>query len=393
MSGAERDRPIALYVHVPFCLRRCHYCDFAVTRVSEAPVDEWLACLEGELEGRSRRGQQVDGVVLDTIFLGGGTPSLLGARGVERLAAVLARFFRWDPATVEWTLEANPGSLTRDDCRAWLETGVNRLSLGVQSFDDGALRWLGRLHDAGEARAAIRGALGAGFENLNLDLIFGLPAGVPRDWARDVETAASLGATHVSTYGLTAETGTPLGRMVDLGRVRLADEDRYEREYLDAVERLEARGFVAYEVSNHALRGRECRHNWHYWLGTDYLGLGPSAHSFVGGERSWNVRRWEAYRTAARAGADTREGWERADPARSRLERLWLGLRTRRGLRLEELGTGAAALAIPGRWEAEGWARRGAGRLRLTPAGWLRMDALVTQLEAAPAAPTVGVEW
>ncbi|MFO7588815.1 MAG: coproporphyrinogen-III oxidase family protein, partial [Gemmatimonadota bacterium] len=292
----------------------------------------------------------------------------------------------------EWTLEANPGSLTADDCRVWLDVGVNRLSLGVQSFDDAALRWLGRLHDAAGARAAIERALEAGFANLNLDLIFGLPAELPRDWGRDVETAASLGATHVSTYGLTAEAGTPLGRMVDLGRVRLADEERYEREYLEAVERLERRGFRAYEVSNHALAGRECRHNWHYWIGTDYLGLGPSAHSFVGGERSWNVRRWEAYRTAARAGGELREGRERPDRERARLERLWLGLRTRRGVRLEELSAGPAALAVVDRWEEAGWAWREAGRLRLTPAGWLRMDALVTELAAGPVRPAAVAE-
>jgi len=373
---------LALYIHVPFCVRRCHYCDFAVTRVKAAPVGEWLSCLAMELEARRACGDIAGEPVLDTIFVGGGTPSLLGAGGVEALAALLSRHFRWDPARVEWTLEANPGSLSAEDCRAWLEVGVNRLSLGVQSFGDEALRWLGRLHDAAEARAAIRRVREAGIANLNVDLIFGLPAEVDRDWARDVEAAAELGATHVSTYGLTAETGTPLGRMVDLGRTSLADEERYEEEYLEAVGRLEAAGFGAYEVSNHALPGRECRHNWHYWIGTDYLGLGPSAHSFLGGERSWNVRGWEAYRSATRAGEDPREGRERPDGDRSRLERAWLGLRTRRGLELDEIGDTPAAHETVAVWEASGWARREGSRLRLTPAGWLRLDALVAQLDA-----------
>lgn len=383
MSPGEGGPALALYVHVPFCVRRCHYCDFAVSRVKEAPVDEWLACLTRELDVRRERGELIGTPELDTIFVGGGTPSLLGARGVAALAELLARHFRWDPARVEWTLEANPGSLAGEDCRAWLRLGVNRLSLGVQSFADAALRWLGRLHDASEARAAIDRARDAGFEDLNVDLIFGLPREVARDWGRDVEEAAGRGATHVSTYGLTAETGTPLGRMVDLGRVSLADEERYEREYLEAVGRLAAAGFRAYEVSNHARPGRECRHNWHYWIGTDYLGIGPSAHSFLRGERSWNVRRWEAYRSAMRAGEDPREGRERPDGGRSRLERAWLGLRTRRGLALEEIGATPAARAAVARWEASGWARRETGRLRLTPEGWLRMDALVAELEGA----------
>jgi oxygen-independent coproporphyrinogen-3 oxidase len=382
-SAADGRGDLALYVHVPFCIRRCHYCDFAVTRVREAPVDEWLACLALELEGRRARGELVGTPFLDTIFVGGGTPSLLGAAGVEELAALLARHFCWDPSRVEWTLEANPGSVDREDCRVWLRAGVNRLSLGVQSFGDHALRWLGRLHDAAEARAAVARARDAGFGNLNVDLIFGLPDDVGRDWGHDVETAAELGATHVSTYGLTAETGTPLGRMVELGRASLADEERYEREYLEAVDRLETAGFRVYEVSNHALPGLECRHNWHYWIGTDYYGLGPSAHSFVGGERSWNVRRWEAYRTATRAGEDPREGRERPDGDRSRLERAWLGLRTRRGLALDEVEDCPAARAVVTRWEFSGWARREGRRLRLTPAGWLRMDALVAQLDGA----------
>ncbi len=379
-DGAGR---LALYVHVPFCVRRCHYCDFAVTRVDEVPVEDWLSCLAGEIGARRSRGEIVGVPVLDTIFVGGGTPSLLGASGIEELASLLARHFRWDPARVEWTLEANPGSVDAEDCRAWLRVGVNRLSLGVQSFGDEALRWLGRLHDAAEARAAIGRVRDAGVDDLNVDLIFGLPDEVERDWAGDVETAAELGATHVSTYGLTAETGTPLGRMVELGRTSLAGEERYEREYLEAAERLGAAGFEAYEVSNHARPGHECRHNWHYWIGTDYLGLGPSAHSFLGGERSWNVRRWEAYRSAMRAGEDPREGRERPDGDRSRLERAWLGLRTRRGLELAELGGSPAAREAVAGWESAGWARREGSRLRLTPAGWLRMDALVAQLDRA----------
>lgn len=379
---------IGVYVHVPFCAKRCHYCDFSVARARRPPIDAWLDAIDRDLAQWFETEGWTGRVPVDTLFVGGGTPSLLGADGMRGLAQRLAARFHWDPGTVEWTAEANPNSLPADVCAAWRELGVNRLSLGVQSFQDGPLAWLGRLHDAAEAEAAVQRAREAGFERVNVDLIFGLPAEVPRDWPADIERALALGVTHVSAYGLTAEPRTPLGRWVDLGRVRLPDDGRYGDEYLAVSRALRAAGFEHYEVSNFARPGHASRHNWHYWDGTEYLGLGPSAHSYLGGERIWNVYRWDRYRRAAEAGAPLREGRERPGPDERRLERIWLGLRTARGVPWEEIDVRGREARLEA-WRAEGWIEDDGERFRLTPDGWLRLDPLATEIAGWSARSTV----
>lgn len=378
MSTAPSD-PVALYVHVPFCTRRCHYCDFAVTPSADPPIRDWLEALAEDLNQWQAELDTPRLPPLDTIFVGGGTPSLLGAAGMDGLRRLLEDRFPLDPDTVEWTAEANPNSLTSDTARAWREAGVNRLSLGVQSFDDRVLEWLGRSHDRSEATAAVERARAAGFENLSVDLIFGLPVEVPRSWRRDLEHALDLALPHLSTYGLTAERRTALGRWVSAGHVRMPDQEQYEYEYLTAAELLESHDLKQYEVSNFARSGYECRHNWHYWIGSEYLGVGPSSHSFVGGRRSWNVREWPAYRLAAVERRSVREGREEPTPQQRRLESLWLGLRTRRGIDLARHGLSERAVAT---WIREGRAILAGGRLRLTPRGWLLLDELVTELSA-----------
>lgn len=385
--------PASLYVHFPFCVQRCHYCDFSVDAVRRAPVDEWLSAIVVDL------GQWFDAagwtapIRLDTIFLGGGTPSLLDGRGIESVAGVLCTWFAWDE-TVEWTVEANPSSLSREGCERWKAVGVNRLSIGVQSFDDAALRWLGRLHDAEEALSALRRARRSGFHNISIDLMFGLPAAIERDWLREVRVASEQGVTHVSAYGLSAEPGTPLGRSVRTGETTMADDQRYGREYLTAANLLASAGLEPYEVSNFARPGYECRHNWHYWDGSPYLGIGPSAHSFLGRTRIWNVRAWQAYRKRSSEGGSLREGGERLSAEEARAERVWLGLRTRRGLPLDdpvwsaEDGLGSTAEE----WIGEGWGCRQGDRLILTPCGWLRLDALAASLLAQAPAEVRGAE-
>ena len=365
-------------MHVPFCTRRCHYCDFSVAAAQEPPIDDYLEALAVDLEDWFRERAWATPVSLDTIFVGGGTPSLLGAGGMRRLAELLRTRFVWDPDEVEWTAEANPTSLTADVCRAWREIGVNRLSIGVQSFQDEPLEWLGRRHDAAGACRAVARAAAAGFARVNVDLIFGLPSAVPRDWRSDVRRALSLGVTHVSAYGLTAEPATPLGRRVETGRLLMPDEDRYGDEYLEVSTRLREAGFRHYEVSNFARPGHSSRHNWHYWDGSEYLGLGPSSHSYLGAERIWNVYRWDSYRKAATAGTSLRAGRERPDDAARRLERSWLGLRTDHGIRLGRVSP--AARARLAEWSRAGWATTTGSRVRLTPEGWLRLDALASEI-------------
>jgi len=382
LQGAEP--PGSLYLHFPFCVHRCHYCDFSVHRTGTPALEEWIECLGLELDGWFRRTGWDTPRRIETLFVGGGTPSLLGSE-MGRLADVLRNWFRWEPAAVEWTAESNPTSLSPAVAQAWREAGVNRLSVGVQSFDDVVLRWLGRRHDGPGARHALAVGRAGGFENINADLIFGLPESVPRHWRAEVESVLEAGVTHVSAYGLTAEPRTVLGRRVRAGVVRMVDGERYAQEYLCAVAALEEAGFVHYEVSSFALPGCECRHNWHYWDGSSYLGLGPSAHSRLGNVRLWNVFPWEAYRRAVKNGASPREDYEVTGAGERRLERLWLAFRTNRGLSsTDPLWQMAGALAgdLLEAWSQAGWLVRTGDAVRMSAPGWLRLDELVAALGA-----------
>lgn len=375
-----RAGPPHLYLHVPFCTRRCSYCDFAVEAVRSPPTDAWLDAVVRELELTAAERGWVEPLRLDTFYVGGGTPSLLGGQAMARARERLAPFAALEPAA-EWSCEANPESFTAELAAAWRQAGVNRVSLGAQSFHEPALRWMGRLHGADGPGAAVAAARAAGFEDLSIDLIFGLPAHLGRDWRADLERALALAPEHVSLYGLTAEAGAPLGRWVREGKERLADEESYADEYLLAHELLTSAGFEHYEVSNFALPGRRSRHNLAYWSGAPYAALGPGAHSFDPPLRRWNLRGWDAYREAVFQGKLPLEDEERIGPAEEGLERLWLGLRTDLGLPLADLSPAQRALAS--RWESAGWALPGDGRLRLSAAGWLLLDRLAVELEAA----------
>src|SRR5690606_9747419 len=253
----------------------------------------------------------------------------------------------------EITAEANPESFTAELARDWRAAGINRVSLGAQTFDEAALRWMGRLHGPDGPARAVAAAREAGLDNVSVDLIFGLPDRLGRDWGADLERALRLEPEHVSLYGLTAEAGAPLGRWVAEGRERLPDEDAYGAQYLLAAERLTAAGFRHYEVSNFALPGRESRHNQVYWSGEAYLGLGPGAHSYLAGRRWWNVRSWAAYAAALGRGEAPVEGEETVEGDAARLERTWLALRTSEGFPLREASEGQRRLAA--RWAEQGW--------------------------------------
>lgn len=370
--------PEHLYIHVPFCLRRCGYCDFAVTATNVAPVDEWLDAVAGELAMRQPLARR-EPLGLTTIYVGGGTPSLLGTGAMDRLRAVLERFGTWDPATVEWTAEANPESFTEALAHDWAAAGINRVSLGAQTFNGAALAWMGRLHGPDGPGRAVTIARSAGIENISVDLIFALPSRLGRDWNADLDRVLELDPAHISLYGLTAEPATPLGRWVESGRETMADEDRYAEEYLLAADRLGAAGYVHYEVSNFARPGSESRHNQAYWRHSPYLGLGPGAHSFEPPVRSWNVRDWAEYRRRIAAGGSPEDGSEELDEGDVALEQVWLGLRAADGL--EEASLTSAQRERAGEWERSGLAERRSGILRLTRHGWLLLDRLAVELE------------
>ncbi len=370
----------SVYVHAPFCARRCFYCDFAVTVDREGGHDAWLRAISREWHQIRREELFLFPEPLDTLYVGGGTPSLLGTGAMDGLVSVFGPRLLGHPF-LEWTAEANPESFTPGIARAWREAGVNRVSLGVQSLHEASLRWMGRLHGSAGAAEAVRNARRAGFGNVSADLVFGLPGHLARDWDDDLERLLDLGVEHMSLYGLTVEPRTPLGRAVAGGRERVASEGRYRDEYLAAVERLTGAGYLHYEVSSFAIPGRESRHNEVYWSGRPYLGLGNGAHSFRKPLRRWNLRDWKEYSTSVAKGDSAIAGHELLERAELRLERIWLGLRARRGVSLASIP--ARAAAVTERWMRRDWARAKAGRLRLTVEGWLLLDALAIELDEA----------
>lgn len=370
----------SVYVHAPFCARRCFYCDFAVHVRRSGDLEGWVEALQGEVEALEREGLVRLSDPLETLYVGGGTPSLLGSGAMGALAAVLGPG-RVRNEGIEWTAEANPESFTTELARAWRGAGANRVSLGIQSFQEGALRWMGRLHGAEGAAAAVEVAREAGFEEISVDLMFGLPDHLERSWREDLERVLYLGPTHVSLYGLTVESGTPLGRAVTEGRETVADESRYREEYLEAAERLVGGGYEHYEVSNFARPGSVSRHNMAYWDGTSYLGLGNSAHSYLHPMRRWNLRDWNAYREVASRARLPVADREILDPVAHRLERIWLALRTRHGVDVHDLPRKAAERTA--RWVRSGLAEGKEGWIRLTTEGWLVMDRLAVELDDA----------
>jgi len=374
------DREIAsVYIHAPFCARRCFYCDFAVEVRRTGDLDAWADAISQELELRCSAGVRLADR-LATLYVGGGTPSLLGAGAMQRLRAILGSD-RLAAADLEWTAEANPESLTPEVAAAWRSAGVTRLSLGVQSFEAAPLRWMGRLHGAEGAVRAVETARASGFEQISIDLIFSLPEAVERDWSLDLRRVLDLGVPHVSLYGLTAERGTGLGRGVEAGRVTMPDDDRYRDEYLEAHDRLVAAGYRHYEVSNFALPGSESRHNAAYWDRSPYLGLGNGSHSFQAPVRWWNTHEWRDYAARLVDGGDPTDAVESLDPAADRLEQVWTGLRAASGLELD--GWGPQGRALAERWAQQGLARIADDRVQLTVDGWLVLDTLALDFDTA----------
>jgi len=331
--------------------------------------------------GSADPGPAARGGPISTLYLGGGTPSLLPAEAITTLLDKLLRSA--DPGSAarggpEVTLEANPEDVTPDKAKAWRAAGINRVSLGAQSFDDAVLKWMHRSHDAARIGAAVHALRGAGIENISLDLIFALPDELHRDWERDLDMALALRPNHLSLYGLTVEPRTPLDRWISRGATQAPDDERYAEEYLLAHRRLMADGFLFYEVSNASLPGFHSRHNSAYWSGKPYRGLGPAAHSFDGTTRRWNLRAWEAYRRAITERRSAIESEERLTAEQRELEAIYLGLRTAEGLPLA--AASPRRPSPPPHFAALGWLVEHNGRLRCTPEGWLRLDSLVNEL-------------
>ena len=279
-------RPEGLYVHIPFCATKCPYCDFNTYAGIETMMAPYLAALRSEIE---LWGEVLDGPRLETVFFGGGTPSYLPPGSLDMLLdAIRGAFGLADDAEV--TAEANPDDLDEGKLASLLEAGVNRLSIGVQSLDDGLLRVLGRRHSAREAIDAFRAARGAGFDNVSIDLMYGLPDQTLEQWGATLDTALDLRPSHISMYCLTLEEGTPMERDAAAGRIPVPDGDLAADMYVAAEVQTAGAGLRHYEISNWAIPGRESRHNLLYWRNRPFLGVGPGAHSYLDGHRFHNIR-------------------------------------------------------------------------------------------------------
>lgn len=359
--------PAGLYLHVPFCTRHCPFCDFAITtdlRLRE----RWQAAILRELELRAPDCQDLE---FDTIYLGGGTPSTLAHESLAELLGRVRRALHLLP-DVEITLEVNPGDLEEDRFRRLREVGVNRLSLGLQSFDPAHLELLGRDHTVEESRSTFEAARRAGFENISIDLIHGLPHQTLEHWDAQLGEALDLEPEHLSSYALTYEPGTPLTRDRDAGAIEELDDETCRELLIHAHHRLDRGGLEGYEVSNFARSPQtRSRHNQKYWNGNPYLGLGPGAHSFRDGVRTWNRRSTPAYLERLESGQSPGEDEEHLTPEQRRLELLFLGLRQRGGLELArfEALTGEA-LETTRSEELDSLRERGLARLE---SGWLRL--------------------
>ncbi|UCD38760.1 MAG: radical SAM family heme chaperone HemW [Fidelibacterota bacterium] len=347
--------PLAgIYVHIPLCKSKCRYCDFYSLPDREDATDRLVQCISQEIHQVAMRAHEWQ---FDTLYIGGGTPSLLSPHHLEHILASLERVVGITQLR-EITLEANPGEAPDDKLYAFRQLGVNRISFGFQSFDPDLLRFLGRLHDPGDCHASFTAARKAGFENISADLLFGIPGQTLERWKSDLAELTNMGPEHISTYSLTVEEGTELHAMVSAGKVSMPDEDLEVAMYVWAREYLRGRGYHTYEISNCAREGKICRHNLHYWQIDPYLGFGPAAHGFDGKRRTWNIRSLDGYIQSLEEGRSPVAGGEDVSAHQFYNEKVAFGLRLSAGVSVtDDLGyedvkdyTGQFAAQLQ-RWE------------------------------------------
>ena len=310
-----------VYVHIPFCKKRCLYCDFFSTTLLSRRK-EYMDALLKEIETRRNEASEP----IRTIYIGGGTPSTLEPTDIQAILRTIGI-----GQAQEVSMEMNPGDMNEQYLHRIKQAGVNRLSIGIQSFQDSLLQVLGRRHTAKQAIDAVHLAQQAGFDNISIDLMYALPGQTLELWQSDIEIALQLGIQHISTYGLMYEEGTALTKMVETGEIEAIDEDTENAMYDYLCQRLKEAGFEHYEVSNFALPGYESKHNSSYWDGTQYIGVGAGAHSYIGHVRSWNPSDLETYIIGINEGTLVRESETLTDNDLYN-ERIMLGLRTCRGI-------------------------------------------------------------
>ena len=368
-----------IYLHIPFCKQACTYCNFHFT-TSLRYKDDLVQALLKEIEMER---EYLGGQPVETIYFGGGTPSILSVKEVETLLESLYKNFTV-ASGAEITLEANPDDITKEKLQAWKKAGINRLSIGVQSFFEEELQWMNRAHNAWQARESLELATSQ-FENITMDLIYGSPLLTDAMWKENVDAAISLGIPHLSCYALTVEEKTPLQKMIQLQQRLDVDNDKQARQFLLLMQWLREKGYEHYEVSNFALEGYRSRHNSSYWKGASYLGLGPSAHSYNGIERRWNIANNQIYISSTREGQPKRETEVLSEQNKIN-EHIMISLRTKEGLDLDTIEThwGNAErkrLEIQSaKYINAGYVIQDGAYTRLTDEGMLRADGIAADL-------------
>lgn len=369
-----------IYLHIPFCKKACHYCNFHFS-TSLQYRDEMVQSLLAEI---ALQKEYLAGHAVETIYFGGGTPSLLPPADITRLLEELRRHFSVT-ADAEITLEANPDDLTATTLQSLRDADINRLSIGVQSFFEEDLRWMNRAHNASQATDCLELAGKTGFDNISIDLIYGTPTLTDKHWEQNVRQATALGIPHLSCYALTVEPGTALDHFIQHHKIAPIDPDRAAHHFEMLMQWAEEAGYEHYEISNFAQPGKQSRHNSSYWQGRPYLGIGPSAHSFNGLSRQWNVANNSLYMQNIRKGVVPFE-MEMLSPKMALNEYIMISLRTSQGADLERVterfgqDKSEQILAAAREFTEKGWMQQEGAMLRLTRQGKFFADGIAAAM-------------
>ncbi|NQT25162.1 radical SAM family heme chaperone HemW [candidate division KSB1 bacterium] len=364
-----------IYIHIPFCVQKCNYCDFYSVADAEKHLPFFIQSVLNEIRFYSQQ-LPIFPKKIRTVFFGGGTPSLLSELDISAILNGIQKYFELD-VNAEISLEANPGTISIEHLKGFSRAGINRLSIGAQSFVSDELELLGRIHSRDDITTTVKGARSAGFNNIGLDLIFGLPGQTLEDWQVSIHRALELEPDHISTYALTWSNATQTGRDIESGTLPKPEEDVISEMFLWTDEILTEVGYLHYEISNFAKSGFTCQHNESYWNGTPYLGLGPSAHSYLDGKRFWNVSSIDQYMEKLKVGELPRESEEILTPEQKRLESISLGLRHYTGISLSIVKDKMDELY---QLETKGLGKIQKDRFILTVKGFLLADELAIRL-------------
>ena len=379
------DRHLGVYIHIPFCASRCGYCDFYSLAGCDGRMGAYQQAL---LTHISESSNALAPYYIDSVYFGGGTPSWYGARRLTEIFNTLKRTGKV-LRTAEVTVECNPDSVRRHELRLLRREGVNRISLGVQSASDDLLKIIGRRHNFAQVKRAVRDIRAEGFDNLSIDLIYGLPNQTKEDWAETLARVTEFAPEHISCYGLKLEEGTPMYEEYRESPVLPGDDEQADM-YLYAVDMLADYGYIQYEISNFSRRGRESRHNMKYWTLGEYMGFGPGAHSNMGNTRFSYIRSLEGYIRGITEGESILDECETLEELDRAAEYIMLGMRCSRGISEEEYtriyrSDFAPVEELLREYEKDGWTKWISGRWRFTPAGFLLSNILIGSLLEAQA--------